>query len=301
MVNHFRPPRPIIGIGHSMGGNNLVNVALIHPRLFTSLILMEPVIQRHTRSDPKTKEAGRGPAEMSTFRRDLWPSHEAAVAAFSKQKFYQQWDPRVLQRWLKFGIRDTPTPLHPDVEGGATLATTKHQEVFSFLRPTFALKDGIYDMATRSELPDMDPSLGSEYGMPFYRPEPPLTFARLPHLRPSALYIFGELSDMSEPWSQADRLDNTGTGIGGSGGVKEGRVSGVTLKGVGHLIAMERVAGCAEVMVPWIAKELVRWEEEEAAWKKWRDAKTAREKVTVSKEWQEKIGGPSKRPSKGKL
>ena len=48
MVNHFRHsmPRPIVGIGHSMGGNNLVNLSLMHNRLFTSLILIDPVIDK---------------------------------------------------------------------------------------------------------------------------------------------------------------------------------------------------------------------------------------------------------------
>ena len=42
MVNHFRTsmPRPIVGVGHSMGGAQLANLSLIHPRLFTSLSLI---------------------------------------------------------------------------------------------------------------------------------------------------------------------------------------------------------------------------------------------------------------------
>jgi pimeloyl-ACP methyl ester carboxylesterase len=301
MINHFRPQRPLIGVGHSLGGNELVNLALLHPRLFSTLVLLDPVIQRHQSSDPQKGETGRGPARLSTFRRDLWPSPQAAVDAFSKQKFYQQWDPRVLQRWLDFGIRNTPTKLYPDVEGGATLTTTKHQEVFTFLRPMSGKKAGAYDLATRDALPDVDPDLGEDSTMPFYRPEPPLTFARLPWLRPSTLYVFGELSDMSSPSAQADKINNTGTAIGGSGGVKEGRVQSVTMKGIGHLVAMEDVHGCADALTPWVGKELQRWRDEEEQWKRWRDGKSALEKVTLSEEWKANIGGPFTRPSKGKL
>ncbi|KAL2049324.1 hypothetical protein ABVK25_010421 [Lepraria finkii] len=46
MVNHFRSQmtRPIVGIGHSCCGTQLVNLSLIHPRLFTTLILYDLII-----------------------------------------------------------------------------------------------------------------------------------------------------------------------------------------------------------------------------------------------------------------
>lgn len=46
MVNHFRDqmPRPIIGVAHSLGVAQLVHLSLIHPSLFHSLALIEPVI-----------------------------------------------------------------------------------------------------------------------------------------------------------------------------------------------------------------------------------------------------------------
>jgi pimeloyl-ACP methyl ester carboxylesterase len=303
MINTLRPPRPLIGLGHSMGANMIVNLASMHARLLHSVVLLDPVIQRHSANDPRVRETGRQPARASTFRRDIWPSRSAAEEAFKKQKFYQQWDPRVLDRWIEFGVRDTPTLLYPDIQGGATLATSKNQEVFTFLRPLFGFKKGLYDMATRRKFPDVNLDQ-PQNTTPFYRPEPPLVFEKLASLRPSALYVFGELSDMSEPWAQADRIDNTGTGVGGSGGVREERVKGVTLKGVGHLVAMEDVNGCAEAIVPWIGKELKRWKEEDETWKKWRDGQTQIEKVTISEEWKKEIGGPYPRQPpkvKGKL
>ena len=110
MVNHFRKQikRPIIGVGHSMGGSQLVNLSLMHPRLFTSLILIDPVIQRL----PSAK-GNMGPAKASTNRRDRWPSRVAAEASFKRSKFYQSWDPRVLDLWVKHGLRELPTYIHP--------------------------------------------------------------------------------------------------------------------------------------------------------------------------------------------
>ena len=310
MVNHFRAhmKRPIIGIGHSMGGNNLINLSLMHPRLFTSLILLDPVIQR-----VPSLNGNFTPAKMSTKRRDRWPNRAAAEASFKRSKFYQTWDPRVLDLWIKHGLRDLPTPLYPgaapasssppilspdpslatiqpkpstDIE--VTLTTTKHQEVLTFLRPNFTTlaNNNIPNPLTH---PDLD--VLSLPPTPFYRPEPQATFLRLPHVRPSVFYIFGETSNLSAPHLKADKLAQTGIGVGGSGGVKKGRVESVTFKGVGHLIPMEVVGETAEACAGWVGKEVWRWRgmesEERREWKRVERG----EKSRLSREYVEKISG----------
>ena len=84
MVNHFRQymKRPIIGVGHSMGGNNLINLSLMHPRLFTTLVLLDPVFARAFR-----QVGAFAAARASTKRRDRWPSRKAAEAAGQLQQF----------------------------------------------------------------------------------------------------------------------------------------------------------------------------------------------------------------------
>lgn len=298
MINIFRSemPLPIVGVGHSLGGCELVNVSLMHPRLFTTMVLLDPVLQRHSSTIKDNGETGRMPARLSTFRRDLWPSRAEAAASFQKAKFYQSWDKRVLDRWLEFGIRDNPSATYPNERGTATLSTSKHQEVFTFLRPTFEARkeNGSLD---HKRYPDYDPFLPSF--VPFYRPEPPTTFLRLPNLRPSTLYIFGQLSEMSTPELQDDKMQFTGVGIGGSGGAKEGRVDKVVLEGIGHLVAMEAVDKCADAASSWIGKELKLWRDEEKEYREW-TKKSKQEKTTVSEEWKVNVGGPLK-PAKGKL
>ncbi|KAF4634054.1 hypothetical protein G7Y89_g4067 [Cudoniella acicularis] len=134
MINIHRAsmPMPILGMGHSFGGNILCNLAFMHPRLLSTVILMDPVIQQHA-SAPK----GPSPARSSAFRRDLWPSREEAIAAFRKSKFYSTWDPRVFDRWCKYGIRETPTNIYPNEKGAVTLTTTKNHECFTFMRPSW--------------------------------------------------------------------------------------------------------------------------------------------------------------------
>lgn len=299
MINHFRAemPLPIIGVGHSMGANQLVNVALMHPRLFSTLILVEPVIQE---IDAQEKgDSGRIPARLSTFRRDLWPSKAAAIANFKKQKYYQDWDSRVLDLWIEHGIRPTPTALYPDERDGAvTLSTTKHQEVHSFLRPMFS-RGGEFDDAQREAYPDLDPTIDPNK-FPFYRPEIPATFHQLKYLRPSVLYIFGGQSAMSTPRLIAKKMARTGIATGGSGGAAKGRVQELTFKSIGHLVPMEVVDECAAAIGSWTGKELQKWEKKQREYEEWAKL-PLRERQEVNEEWKKRIGGPLWGPLKAKM
>ena len=273
----------------------LCNLSFMHPRLLSTVVLLDPVIQHHA-SAPN----GPNPTQASTFRRDFWPSRAEAEAVFRKQKFYQSWDPRVLDRWCKYGLRETPSELYPDENsGGVTLSTSKHQECFTFLRPTWdAFSEDGQTLLNPEMVPDL--AMDSYIKFPFYRPEPPNTLAKLGELRPSALYIFGAVSPMSPPSARKDKMDATGAGLGGSGGVKKGRVSEVVLEGIGHLVAMEASDKCADAAAQWLGKELKRHEEEKRAYVEW-TKKSLPEKQTMSEEWKKRIGGPLRPPPKSKI
>jgi pimeloyl-ACP methyl ester carboxylesterase len=297
MVDCFRTemPRPLVGIGHSMGGNQLVNLSLIHPRLLEGLILIDPVIQRFA-----SARGNYSPAQASSTRRDRWPSRSAAAAAFRKSPFYQSWDPRVLDLWIEHGLRELPTALYPSNKGEersvtntdesvpsekeVTLKTTKHMEVFTFMRPNW---DPILNRRTH---PDVSPV--ENPNSPFYRAEPIITFHQLPHLRPPVFYIFGADSVLSAPQFRADKLANTGTGVGGSGGVKAGNVTEILMSNTGHLIPMEKVTETAQQCVAWLGKRVGKsWREDEqkqaAEWAR----RSLREKTTMSDEYLAKIRG----------
>jgi len=294
LVNHFRKDfvRPIIAIGHSMGGNNLINLSLMHPRLFTTMLMIDPVVAR--------KASPRGnwtPAQMSSIRRDRWPTRKAALEAFKRSKFYQTWEPRVLELWVEHGLRDLPTKIYDNtaesrpyepMEKEVTLRTPKHQEVFTFLRPTpeaSMLVD--LGLPERISHPDYEPVHGAT---PFYRPEPIRTFQNLPLLRPSVFYIFGEQSDLSRPEMMKDKLENTGTGLGGSGGVAAGRVQHVVIKDTGHLIPMEKVDETAQECANWLRSEIKRFKEEEDMWKTVWAKVPEREKFTINHKMNQALG-----------
>ncbi|KAL4933928.1 putative toxin biosynthesis protein [Aspergillus undulatus] len=302
--------RPIVGIGHSMGGAHLVQLASMHPRLIHSLVLLDPVIQRQTTQLDamdlgKQKLVIAKTTQLSTYRRDQWPSRKAAAESYKKNPFYQAWDPRVLERWVQYGLRELPTAIYPSdqkapeknnsTELPVTLRTTLHQEVFTFSRPNYDGPPGFAVPVDKVTHPDLDPDhIGS---WPFYRPEPSRIFAQLPHLRPSVLYIFGGRSDMSPPTMIADKLAHTGTGLGGSGGVVAGRVTDVILEDNGHLVAQEAPVRCAEEASKWLGPELHRWREEEKLFRKQWDRKSKIEKMTIDSRWKAHVPAPV-RPKK---
>ena len=304
MINHFRDemPRPLIGIGHSMGGCQLAILSLIHPRLLSALVLVDPVIMMGRSMAPPGQKME--VARASTFRKDLWSSKEAAAATFKKSSFFQAWDSRVLDRWLRYGLRPLPTKLYPDMsregclDNPVTLSTTKHQEVWTFLRPNFAGEDGdglpIYNRSTHI---DLDREAGGTY--PFYRPEPMWTFVNLPHIRPPVFYVFGELSNISPLSAQKHKLEATGIGLGGSGGSPGGRVKSVTFRGVGHLVPMEAPSKTAHVIHDWLEPELKGWSADEEAFEQLRRQKGPQANIVVSNEWTEHMGGdPRKQKAK---
>jgi hypothetical protein len=112
-----------------------MQLATMHPQLFQSLILVEPMIQEAIPVEPNA-------ALLTSIRPDRWESLERAKSHFMNNRFYRSWDRRTLQKYLEHGLRRLPTALFPDdsCSGAVTLTTTKAQEAWSYLRSTSALR-----------------------------------------------------------------------------------------------------------------------------------------------------------------
>ncbi|KAJ5945439.1 hypothetical protein N7516_005607 [Penicillium verrucosum] len=299
MINHFRAemPRPIMGVGHSIGAVQQIFLSLIHPRLFTSLILIEPYIH------DVENGGGGGWVGKAAKRKDVWPSR--SVVAKGSQKALGNWDSRAISRWVEYGYRELPTMLHPLPEAAnsdrpVTLATTKTQEISMYIRPNFKSHkqlgqpdedghegDGPSPPHDPLLVPDMIGRLFNKQR--FYRPEPLLAWRLLPHVRPSALYVSGAKSELSLSGHQARAAKMTGTGFGGSGGQEYSRVKHIVIQKSGHTLPMERVVETAGAIGPWIGEEVRKWrEDEQRIADGWNELST-REKGSFSDEWWEML------------
>jgi pimeloyl-ACP methyl ester carboxylesterase len=274
-----------------------VHLSLIHPRLLSTLILIEPIIQPEHAPGPNA-------AMMSTYRPDLWLSREAAATAFRKNKFFQTWDSRVLDKYIEFGLRQVPTALYPDRVNGATvssgavtLTTSKHQEAWNYLRPNFSQQD---EGADRLLSPDLDPKGQGRFH--FTRAESNIMYTNLPYLRPSVLYIWGSTSNLTSPDWEAEKLRLTGSGVGGSGGVQNGKVKKVVIDGFGHLVPCEKVGACVEHAANWLGQWFKQYRADEEFYRNHDSKKSLQDMLVTSNEWKKRVRQPTSiiRPAKGK-
>lgn len=284
MINTFRDrmPQPIIGFGHSMGGNTLIHLSLIHPRILVSLVLLDPVVGL------TVPHSGATWLYMNSRRQDLWPSKETAERFLRSSRTLQTWDPRAMALFLKYGLRDTPTLLYPQ-PGHVTLRTSKAQEGWAYARNWFDSLPGIDKsevMWTRAKYPDMNESIFSTH--PFFRSVDKYIWQSLPFLRPSVLYIVPECAPLAKDTTIEDKVGRTGTGDGGSGGAREGRVSSATIIGVGHFLPFEKPADCATIAAQWLEKDLRGWRQRRTYERKHRDDKSINQ-VALSEKWVSKV------------
>lgn len=297
-------PRPLIGVGHSFGGNIIINVALMHPRLFSGLVMIDPVVSHRIRYGPLY---GFATMRASASRRDLWPDRAAAEGAARRSPFYATWDPRAVERLARHGYRACPTRLYQDRSAGeVTLATSKHMECVTYYRPTH---QGPRDPRTgrrtfdRRLIPDATDETDDFPNFPFYAPPSPMTAVRLGEIRPGVLWVAGETSTVCTPETQREKMELTGYGWGGSGGAKAGRVKEFVVTGVGHLVAMERPREIGERAATFIRDEVDRWRQEEELYRKeWVEGVDDREKIMMDKdflEWMKSVGPEANRRKDG--
>lgn len=297
IINSYRKdmPRPLVGIGHSGGAGIIANLSFLHPRLFTTVVLLDPVVSPETDYVPSHPENN---ARKSTFRRDVWPSREMAAERFRAHKYYQTWDPRVLGLFIQHGLQDLPSNNDSNSGGSfpnpVTLTTSKAQEVFTYYRPNFegyGLDGKPIDRTTHADLdPQWAPLLS-----PFYRGESAYLYSHLPILRPSVLYVFGGASEVCKASYIANVVRNTGIGVGGSGGVQEDRVRYVVLEKIGHLVAQEDPVGVAKSTAEWIGREMERWRELEKLHHQTWILKSGSEKQAIDDEFKRRISNQQQR------
>lgn len=309
-------PRPLFGIGHSMGANQIVGLSLLHPRLLEGIVLLDPVMQDLRVTDEMREGAemlgkamGRKielfPFRASAGRKDRWRSRADAERSILQNAFYKRWDPRVLQLWLKYGLRnveptESSSAAHNSVSAddtdslqhqqqAVTLSTPVPQEVQTFVKTHL----DPHNLTLKHLIPHLTSYRSHKSDTQFLHPQPFMSLQSLARLRPRTLFIFGGRSPMSTPSLQAEKLSRVGTGLGGNGGIAgngadSGVVQSVVLERVGHLVAMEDVGGCAGAVAPWLEEQWQRYRGEMREYEAW-TGKPLGEKQGLSQEWLDAV------------
>ncbi|KAJ5728431.1 hypothetical protein N7493_004761 [Penicillium malachiteum] len=274
MINHFRDemPRPLVGVAHSLGCAQLVHLSTIHPRLLSALVLYEPMILDNApiHAAGPTKFGGNvHPGAFALKRPDLFNSLEEGQEHIRKR--FAHYHPEVVARHVNVTLRPTPTRLYnkestPGLPDGAvTLATSKYDQAMMYAIPNVIPESAGLDKLL---LPDWHP----ERAIPLSigRPEPHAAMEMLPFVRANVLWAFGSKSFASRPEAQDQKMKLTGSGFGGSGGVKAGKVEKVVLEGGSHNFVCEDVDWTANVAAEYFARWWPRYLAEEKALEEYR-------------------------------
>ena len=105
--------KPIIGVGHSLGGILHLLVAAENPELYKSIVLLDaPIISRLSslfiKYAKKTNLMEKySPARTTKFRRSKWRDETEAFEHFRKKEKFRRFDKQVLRDYIKYGTVKT--------------------------------------------------------------------------------------------------------------------------------------------------------------------------------------------------
>lgn len=119
-----------IGIGHSLGSLCTLQAAYRMPELFSQVICLDPplltgryamLVHWAKLNSPKLLDQ-LTPAGMTSRRRDVWASRQAAAASLRSKPLYRDFDERCFADFIRYGLSDTP-------DGQVTLTIPKAVEL----------------------------------------------------------------------------------------------------------------------------------------------------------------------------
>jgi lipase len=142
--------RGAVGVGHSMGGHCLTQVAARVPDAFSRLLLVDPVI-----FDPEAyltdRHRGFATAEDHPVarRRNDWTSWQEMYERFKDRHPFSRWQPEVLEDYCRYGVVAKPAgdgyelACPPVVEASIYLGNTEtdvHQAILQLELPVVVLR-----------------------------------------------------------------------------------------------------------------------------------------------------------------
>ena len=255
-------------------------MALLHPRLFHSVILLDPSIILQSTDNLLSALPPYGFLNLVAYRQSSWTSSRSAKAALVKSPLIRGWDKRCIaileqQYFQETSAGSGPSatiPQEDQLDRPVCLKTSPAQEVYAMARPTPSRDTNGNVIPSPATHPDLHPL---DTMLPIYRAELRRTWQNLVELRPSALFVMAKKSLLCVDEMHLAAL-HCGTGVGGSGGIEKGRVQEVFFSDAGHFFPMQQVARTSSVMSKWLKEETERWNLEESMWIAERDAKSAR-------------------------
>lgn len=105
--------KPVIGLGHSLGGILHLLVSIDNPQLYKQIILLDaPIISRSSSGGIRVLKALNlmdrfSSSRMTRTRRNLWQSREDAYKHFKAKPKFAAFDDDVLRDYINYGTEET--------------------------------------------------------------------------------------------------------------------------------------------------------------------------------------------------
>ncbi|KAF9513559.1 hypothetical protein BS47DRAFT_1344191, partial [Hydnum rufescens UP504] len=99
----FVGERTLVGLAHSAGASALIRAAIWEPKLFHSLIALEPIVVMNGKSTLPVYDSW---ITGALGRRAKWSSRTEAYNSYKASPSFSYWDPTVLETFIKYGIME---------------------------------------------------------------------------------------------------------------------------------------------------------------------------------------------------
>lgn len=159
--------REAVGVGHSLGGHAIALAAAIQPSAFSSLLLVDPVIQSADRYNSRPTNV-----DFVARRRARWKSAEEMYQRFSGRLPFSAWKSNILRDYCEFALLPDgdefvlacppeieasiyPLSNHPDADISVEVAMI--QQSTTILRSGQLMTKESFDLSTSAT----DPKLAS--------------------------------------------------------------------------------------------------------------------------------------------
>lgn len=189
----------------------------------------------------------------ASLRKYYWASRSLFEEYIKKSPVFKSLDPRVVNLYVEFSVRQLPTQLYSSEEDhndAVALKTTKNQESWPYCRSKLEPSSPNPTVNEAEQLRHPE-KIDVDYLL--LRNESVLELLDLPRLRPHVLWLYGQNSNVNPAAIRAEKLATTSTCIDG-GGVGAGKVVEHVISGASHLLPLERIGACADLLADWMEK-----------------------------------------------
>ncbi|KAH7346682.1 Alpha/Beta hydrolase protein [Rhexocercosporidium sp. MPI-PUGE-AT-0058] len=230
MIDHFHDGmvKPIVAIGHSMGGSQVLSLAAACPDIFSSVILLDPAI------GPVWAAEGCLLLARRTLTRIVeWESPQKAKDA--ARKSFRTWDAAVLSRYEAYGLVEETSAGSSAESRTVKLVNGRYRELIGFLQPQF-IDDG--DVTS----PEIKYQRGCYTG-----------YNALESIESNLLFLCGANSPATPERLRQNWFEKL------AGNDNNIRTAARFVPDTGHFLPFEAPHDCGEAIADWVAEETTSW------------------------------------------